>query len=288
MYNFNTYTEATTLDMLFEAIKKAEKPRFIAGGTDVLIKLRELDETFTAADLVGIMRIPELKNIYLDKNETLCIGAGNTFTSIENNKIIQKCAPLLAFAVSTVGGPQTRCAGTIGGNICNGATSADSAPTLFAYNAHLKLQTKNSERIVPIDTFYLGPGKVDLKPGEILVEIQIKKDDYAGFVGYYTKFAQRNALDIANLSCATLVKQENNIIKELRIAYGVAGPVPVRAKEAEEWAIEKEINANNLALIGEECLKISKARDSWRASKEYREHLMQILPGRNIMAALEG
>lgn len=287
MFDIKNYYEALTLEEALEQLEKESTSMIISGGTDVLVKARDRKDGYTSVDLVGITRIKELSEIYLDEEDSLVIGATCSFTTVENNEYVKSKTPLLSYAVSTVGGPQTRNVGTIGGNICNGATSADSAPTLFTYNAILEVQSKNEVKKVSIHDFYKGPGKVDLNPNEILTKIIIKKEDYEGFKGGYTKFAQRKALDIANLSCAVLIKEDNNTIKDLRICFGVAGPTPIRMRQAEEFAINKEITEDILKEIGEKCLLDAKARDSWRASKEYRDHLITILPVRNIKEALK-
>src|SRR5699024_8450029 len=231
MFDISGYYEAKQIDDVFDYIKKEPAARLIAGGTDVLIKAREGKENYTEVPLIGINHIAELHQIYLDDDQTLVIGALNTFTEVEKNPLVKKYLPMLSQAVSFVGGPQTRHVATIGGNICNGATSADSAPTLFAYNALLEIHSADGKKEVPIADFYKGAGWVDLKAGEVLVNIKITKDNYKGFVGNYTKFAQRNALDIANLSCACLFKVVNNQIADLRICFGVAAPTPIRRSE---------------------------------------------------------
>lgn len=288
MFDIKSYTEANSLEELFKRLDNNPEARIVAGGTDILIKNRDRDQNYLGKDLIGITRIPEMHGIYLDDDETLCIGAASSFTTVANNEWTKKLTNTLAYAVSTVGGPQTRNAGTIGGNVCNGATSGDSGATLFAYNAILEVQNSRGIKNIPIQEFYLGPGKVNLEQGDILVKIKIKKENYHQFKGHYTKFAQRKALDIANLSCATLIKETNGVIEDLRIAYGVAGPTPIRATVAEEFAIGKELSETVLSEIGKKCLESTKARTSWRASKEYREHLIQLLPVRNIATALGG
>lgn len=286
MYDITGYNEAKNLQDVFDLIKENPNSRLIAGGTDVLVKSRERKEGFIDTPLIGITRIPELQDIYLDDDGTLVIGAINSFTDVETSPLVKKYAPLLSEAVAKVGGPQTRNAGTIGGNVCNGATSADSAPTLFTYNAVLEVHSEAGVKNVPIADFYKGAGWVDLQPGEILVKIKIAKADYEGYQGHYTKFAQRHALDIANLSCAALVKAEAGVIQDVRICFGVAAPTPIRMHEAEAYAKGKKITEDTMAQIGKLCLDETNTRDSWRASKEYRDHLVQILPGRNIMAAV--
>ena len=167
MYNFRNYYEAKTID---EAIfKLSENPdlKIVAGGTDILIKMH--GGKLEKIDLLSIHNIASLKNIKKLENGTINIGPLATFSQIANDPLIAKFIPVLAEASLSMGGPQIRNVATIGGNICNGATSADSASTLFALNAKLKLKSLKDERIIPIEEFYLGPGKVDLRPSEMLV-----------------------------------------------------------------------------------------------------------------------
>lgn len=286
MFDIEKYYEATSIAEAINYLQQESNSKIISGGTDVLVKSRDRNKEFISATLVGISRIKELSEIYLDENKNLIIGATSTFTDIENNEFVKKYAPLLSYAVSTVGGPQTRNVGTIGGNICNGATSADSAPSLFVYNATLEIHGPAGIRKVNIEDFYIGAGKVKIDKDEILTKVIISKDNYEDFKGHYSKFAQRNALDIANLSCAVLIKENNGIIEDLRICFGVAGPTPIRMKNAESFAKGKTIDSSILKEIGNKCLEDTNARDSWRASKEYRDHLITILPVRNIRTAL--
>ncbi len=109
-------------------------------------------------------------------------------------------------AVDQVGGPQIRNIGTIGGNICNGAVSADSVPTVFSYNSLLHIANAEGGRVVPVREFYLGPGRVALKQGEVLTHVVIPRAEYEGYHGHYIKYSMRNAMDIATLSCSVVSK----------------------------------------------------------------------------------
>ncbi len=288
MYQIASYTEAETVKQVVDILSKNDNAQIIAGGTDVLIKTRELKAGYTSRDLVGVTRIEEMKGICLGEEETIIIGAAMTFTAVEHHPIILDRMPSLSGAVGSVGGPQTRNAGTIGGNICNGATSADSASTLFAYQAVLTIEGTTGRRDVAIEDFYLGPGKVALEQGDVLVSINIKKEDYLGFKGHYIKFSPRNAMDIATLGCSVLLKQKDDVIEECRIAFGVAGPTPLRAVQAEAFAKGKTLDEETLHQIGRLCLESSKARDSWRGSKAFREQLIQELPKRAIKKVASG
>jgi xanthine dehydrogenase FAD-binding subunit len=284
MYDITEYYEVETVREATELLRTNSNLKIIAGGTDVLVKMHggQLEE----AELLSIRNIPELKIIRKTENGTLVIGPMATFTQVYNDPIIRENVPILMEAAISMGGPQIRNIATIGGNICNGVTSADSASSLFALNAHLRLQHLQGERVIPIQEFYLGPGKVDLKPGEVLTEVLIYPEDYQGFGGQYIKFAMREAMDIATLGVAVLCRIERGAFVDVRIGLGVAGPTPLRCLEAEEFAREKAVSVETVLEIGKRAVKSAKARTSWRASKEYREHLIEELTQRALKTAI--
>ena len=112
--------------------------------------------------------------------------------------------------------------------------AADSASTLFAWDAVIEITGQNGARCIPIQDFYIQTGKVDLRPGELQTAILIPKAAYEGYQGHYIKYAMRNAMDIATTGCSVNVKlsADKKTIEDMRIAYGVAGPVPMRASKA--------------------------------------------------------
>jgi xanthine dehydrogenase FAD-binding subunit len=284
MYNIIGYYEAESVNEATALLAKNPNLRLIAGGTDVLIKLHggQLED----AELLSLRKIKALGTIRIAEDGTIVIGALTTFTKVFNDPILREKIPLLTEAAISMGGPQIRNIATIGGNICNGATSADSAPSLFALNAQLKLEDQQGERIVPIRKFYLGPGKVALQPGEILTEILISPDDYQGFGGQYIKFAMREAMDIATLGVSVVCRLQGKTFDEVRIGLGVAGPTPLRCHEAETYAKGQEVSVEMVAEIGKLAVNSAQARTSWRASKEYREHLVQELVQRALKIAI--
>lgn len=283
MYNIIGYYDAETIAEATALL--AEKPNLelIAGGTDVLIKMHGKSED---AELLSLRKIKSLEIIRKAEDGTIVIGAMATFARVFNDPIIRELIPILTEAAISMGGPQIRNVATIGGNVCSGATSGDSASSLFALNVQLKLINNEGERIVPIQEFYLGPGKVDLKYGEVLTEIRISPEDYQGFGGQYIKFAMREAMDIATLGVAVICKLQGEKFDEVRIALGVAGPTPLRCLEAEAYAQGKDVSAEVVAEIGKLAVNSTKARTSWRASKEYREHLVEELVQRALKVAI--
>ena len=134
MFDIKSFYEAKDVQDAVQALVNEPDAEVISGGTDVLIRVREGKDAGKA--LVSIHNIPELKGVNVLENGDLWIGAATAFSHITNDPLIQKLIPMLGEAVDMVGGPQIRNTGTIGGNICNGATSADSA----SYHVDLKCQ----------------------------------------------------------------------------------------------------------------------------------------------------
>lgn len=236
----------------------------------MLIKIRE--GKLAGISLVCIRDIPELKGVKKMDSGDIYIGAGTVFSHIVNDPVIQENIPVLGEAVDQVGGPQIRNIGTIGGNVCNGAVSADSAPALFSLNALLRTADGTGGRTVPVRDFYLGPGKVDIKPGELLTHIVIPEKEYAGYRGHYIKYSMRRAMDIATLSCCVVSKidREKNILEDIRITFGVAAPVPFRCTRTEEAVKGAKVNEALYRAVEDKVREEIHPRDSWRASKAFR------------------
>jgi xanthine dehydrogenase FAD-binding subunit len=280
MFNFDSHTRAESVPHAIRLLQENPRARLIAGGTDVLINLREGKEEFR--HLVDIHDVLDIKHVTLADNGDIVIGSGTTFTALDESTVIPSRIPMLAETVLTFAGPQLRNMATIGGNICNGMTSADSAPPLFALNAVLTLEGPEGRRDVSIEDFYKGPGRVAIEHPEVLTAITVTRDNYLDLHGCYYKYAMRDAMDIATIGCAGLCKLEGGVIEDLRIAYGVAAPVPVRCKKAETFAKGKKISKDLLAEIAELVPEDLKPRSSWRASKEFRLHIIKTLAFRVI------
>jgi len=174
-----------------------------------------------------------------------------------------------------VGGPQIRNIGTIGGNTCNGVTSADSASTLHAWDAIVELTGPEGVRRLPISEFYIRAGKVDIREGEIQTAILIQKESYIDTFGHYIKYSMRNAMDIATLGTSVNVRlsADKKTVERARIAFGVAGPVPLRAKTAEALAVGKEVSMELAEQFSKAVKEDINPRDSWRAAKDFRMHI---------------
>jgi xanthine dehydrogenase FAD-binding subunit len=286
MYDIEKFYQASSVQDAIRALTEDEKAIVISGGSDVLVEIR--GGKLAGCSLVSIHDLPELVGVERTAEGEVIIRAATTFSHIANHPIVLQTLPMLAYAVDQVGGPQTRNIGTIGGNVCNGVTSADSASSLWALNATLELAGKDGTRLVPIREFYTGPGKTVRKHDEILVAIRIAKPDYEGFGGCYIKYGKRNAMEIATLGCAAMVKlsPDKHTLAELRLAYGVAAPTPMRCTATEAAVQGAPLSEALLMRIAQSALSEVKPRTSWRASKEFRLQLVSELAIRAVRHAI--
>ncbi len=287
MYDISALYEATSVQNAVELMQAHPEAALIAGGSDVLIKIRE--GKLADVELISIFKVEELRGVSMDDDGTLRILPLTSFSHITQHPLIQKHYLVLGEAVDQVGGPQLRNIGTIGGNICNGVTSADSGSTQVAYDAMLEITGPNGMRTLSIHDFYKGPGRVALEPAELLTAILIPKESYENCFGYYTKYAMRNALDIATIGCSVnvVLSPDKKTLQRVRIGYGVAGPVPLRARSAEEALKGKPLTEETLDLIATAVQSDVRPRTSWRASEGFRRQIIGETARRGLKAAIE-
>ena len=289
MYDMKALYEAVSVENAIELRLAHPEAQIVAGGTDVFVQMREGKRAGKA--LISIHELSELRGISIDAEENIRIGSLTTFSHITKNPIIQEKINVLGEAVDMVGGPQIRKAGTIGGNTCNGVTSADSASTLFAWDAVIELTGRNGKRYLPIQDFYIKAGTVDLRveDGEIQTAILIPKASYDNTAGFYIKYAMRNAMDIATTGCSVncRLSPDKKTFERVRIAYGVAGPVPMRAPTAEETANGKPVTMETVDAFAKAVLEDIHPRDSWRASKAFRQHIAVELARRCLIESVK-
>ena len=172
--------------------------KLLAGGTDVLIQLHHHNDRYR--HIVDIHNLAELRGITLAEDGSLRIGSATTFTQLIEDPITQRHLPALCAAATSIAGPQIRNVATYGGNICNGATSADSATPTLIYDAKLEIHSPRGVRFVPINGFHTGPGKVSLEHDEILVAFHFppQPKEHAGSAHF--KYAMRDAMDISTIA----------------------------------------------------------------------------------------
>lgn len=288
MFDVKAIYEAHNIEEAIHLVNQCENSEIISGGTDVLIKARE--GKLAGKTLISIHNIQELKEIKMLENGDIFIGAGTSFYHITNHPVIMQYLPMLGEAVDTVGGPQIRNTGTIGGNICNGATSADSAASMQVLDAIVVLKGKEGERRIPVSEFYTGPGKTVRNENEVCEGFIIPKASYENHFGYYYKYGKRYAMEIATLGCAAMVSlsDDKKTIENAKLGYAVAGPTPLRCRTAEDFIKGKKITDKEaLAEFAKLALGDVNPRSSWRASKEFRLQLIEELAKRCLKEAIK-
>jgi xanthine dehydrogenase FAD-binding subunit len=286
MYDIEALYEAECLSQAIKLLQEHPEARIIAGGSDILIQIRE--GRLAGCALVSIHKLDELRGVSLDHQEAIRIGALTSFSHILRNPLIQGHIPVLGEAANLVGGPQIRNIGTIGGNVCNGVSSADTASTLMAWDAVMEYTGPQGIRLVPIQDHYVGAGKTALNHDELLTAILIPQKSYEQWYGHYIKYALRNAMDIALLGCSANVRlsPDKKTLAGVRIGYGVAGPVPMRVPKTEETAKGQPVALETLETLGKAALQEVNPRSSWRATKELRLHLVEELTKQALKQAI--
>ncbi|MEA2114824.1 MAG: xanthine dehydrogenase subunit XdhB [Thermodesulfobacteriota bacterium] len=278
MFPIEKYHYASSVKDAVQVLAADEKAKIIAGGTDVLVRLHGGNSEYGC--LVDINGLSELKEIRIDAEGNIFIGSLATFTEIMEHEIIKKYVPVIAESLATIGGPQVRNCGTMGGNICNGAVSADSACAALILEFDLVIEGPEGERTESINGFHTGPGRTILQKGDLLKYFCVRPKNYTGFSASYYKYAMRGAMDIATIGCGAAVKMNGDSIETLKLAFTVAAPTPIRCRNAEKAMENKTLTEETLQTMTDALAEDVKPRDSWRASKDFRLHLIRTLAKR--------
>ena len=276
------HLESKTVEEACSLLSKHKgKAKVIAGGTDLLPAMRNRE--VTPAYIINVRSIPNLDYIHYTDAEGLKIGALATLYDIESSPIIREKFPMVADAASKIGTPQVRNMGTIGGNLCNAAPSADTAPPLIGLEAKAKINGPNRERVIALEEFFIGPGENALQADEILTEIQIPNPP-PHTRGVYLKLPARTMVDLAVVGVAvvvTLDDKERSIV-DAKIVLGAVAPTPVRARQAEGIIKGKAISRELIEKAAEAAAGEAKPISDLRGSASYRKEMVNTLTKRAI------
>ncbi|MBI4289498.1 MAG: xanthine dehydrogenase family protein subunit M [Chloroflexi bacterium] len=281
------YIRPTSLEQALAFLAQTDgEVRPLAGGTDLIPQIREGRKA--PAWVMDIKSIPELNRLEFDVNGALHLGAAVPCADIIASDEVGKRFDLLRQTASLIGGMQIRNRASVGGNICNGAPSADTAPALLCLGASVHVATQKGMRKSPVDDFFRGPGETRLSSRELLVEIEIPPAPPRS-AGCYLRMTPREEMDIAIVGVASYVvlAARGKRCKEARISLGAVAPTPIRAKKAEALLSGKTLEAG---LI-EEASRLAAGEASpitdIRGSADYRRHLVEVLTRRTLTACLQ-
>ena len=262
------YERPATLPTLLE-LAAQEGAKLLAGGTDLLLVMRE--ERVSPTLVVDVKAVEELRGIY-PTQDGLFIGAAEPAQAVVEHPLTQVYQALVEGA-GHIGCYEIRQRATIGGNICNGSPSADSLPGLLLYDADVHLVSLQAERVIPLERFLLGPGKVDLRAGEVLKGVLLKTPPEGSKSKYYRR-SRVKGMDLSGISAGVYCEGLQNF----RIALGAAWPTVARARKAEEILNSAPYSGHLLeeavaAIVNE----ISPRSSSMRASPEYKKEMIPVL-----------
>jgi CO/xanthine dehydrogenase FAD-binding subunit len=264
-------------------MKYGDKAKVISGGTDLLVQMKR--GVILPDYLISINKIPDLDYIKYDQTGGLRIGVLTTIGVIANSPLVQGKFGVLAQGAGLLGTPAIKNQGTIGGNLCNAAPSADIAPPLIVLGALAKFTGTDGERTVPVEDFFVGPGTTIMKHHQLLLEIQIPNPRlHSG--GAYIKQTRGRGADLAVVGVAAFVVMERGTIDDVRIALGAVASTPIRAKKAE--GILKGMRPNDKLLdeVSQAASNESKPIDDVRSSADYRRRLVAVLTKRAVLEAV--
>lgn len=262
-----------------------EKAKVLAGGTDLLVLLK--DQKLKAEVVMSLSGIRELNFIRDEKERGVTLGALATHGSVAASPIIRQQFPDLAEACFQVSCVQIQNLGTVGGNLCNASPAADAAPPLLLADAILILASTRGERSVSIHDFFLAPRQTVLQPDEILKEIFIP--EVSGRRGAtYLKLGRRRAMEIAivGVGVAVHLNGSDQVASKCRIALGSVAPTPLRARKAEGILTGQEITDQLIEEAAEVAAKEASPISDIRGGAEYRLDMIRVLCRRAARAAL--
>jgi CO/xanthine dehydrogenase FAD-binding subunit len=273
----DTWREA--LEM--KAAQPEAKP--IAGGTDVMVEMN-FDHIRPPA-MLDLTRVPELTQ-WGPENGRLRIGAGVTYTRLIAE--LGDRLPGLAIASRTVGSPQIRNRGTVGGNLGTSSPAGDGLPPLFASDAEVELASTGGTRRIPVAEFITGPKRNGMAPDELIAAYRLPR---AGGPQQFSKIGTRNAMVIAVCSLGLALWPEQ---RRVTACIGSAGPTPILAGDAERfiagvldehglWESRGAISEAALTRFGELVELAARPINDVRGSAAYRHHALRVL-GRRTLA----
>ena len=267
-----------SVEELLELLKSKPNAKLIAGGTDLLLQMKE--GTAQPETVVSLKNVEELGGFSVSKSGYR-LGTGMTLRRITRSNELTQNFPGLIYAAGVVASEQIRSLATLGGNICNASPSADMVPPLIALDAVVQLVSSQSQRELPLSEFFKGPGESVLKGGEILHSIFLPQPSGSMI---YSKHAPRKYMDLAVVGVAVRLAKKNGKINEARVALGAVGPVPFRAEKTEALLAGQTLTTELMREAGEmaagECVPI----DDIRGSAWYRKRMVKVHVRRNLEA----
>jgi len=275
-----TYLRPATVDEALGLLEEhGDKARLLAGGTDLVIELR--NRWRTPEVVVDLKGIEELRPSIRIEGGRLVITAATVMADLERDPVVAERFPALAEAASVVGSVQIRNRATLVGNICNGSPAADTTPPLLVYGAEMVIASRSGRRRVAIEEFVLGAGKVALGLGEMVTAIELPMD--RPIAAAYTRMTRRHGTDLASITLCCGVDSKGTT----RLAFGSVGPRAfLEVDETGVLADPKASSAAKAPVLAALFAKATPSKTSMRAGPEYRVAMLPVLGARALDIAI--
>jgi carbon-monoxide dehydrogenase medium subunit len=278
------YLEPTSLQQALEWLNTYRGgARVLAGGTDLYLRLRK--GVFLPDYVIDLKRIPGLDYITPNRGGGAQLGPTTLQDDVAGSSLMQQLYPALAESAAWVGAVQTRNRATVVGNLCNASPAADTAPALLSYGVQVKIASVQGERTIPLEEFFVGPGKTALQDNELVAEILLPAPAPHTGAAFFRR--TRTAMDIAVVCGAAMLQLANGSCQSARIGLGAVGPTPMRATRAEAalrgQALTEQVIEEASRIASEEARPI----DDVRSTAEYRREMVRVLTRRGLRQAME-
>jgi len=280
--DFNYYQPETIPEVCEILARYGAKAKVLAGGTDVLPKMKQA--ILTPEALVSLKGISGLSDIEYLPGRGVVIGARATPNDLVNSAVLNEHFMSVSEAAHTMANNQIRNMGSIGGNIVNAVPSADLPPILIALGATVVLAGREGSRTMPLEDFIMGPGRTAIAADEILESVVIPDQSTTGSA--YFKFGLRASGALAVVGVAAAVTMEGGMVKDIRIVLGAVAPIPLRAKKAEALLSGKKVTEVLIAEAAQSAALECKPISDIRASEEYRREMVRVFTRRALLKAM--
>jgi len=268
------YLEASSVgDALSWLAQYDGRARLLAGGTDLLVMMKM--GRVNPEAIINISNIPGLSEIKVDQDGSMSIGPLVTIHTLASHPLIRSRYPGLVEACTSFGSTQIEVMGTIGGNLCNGSPAADTAPVLLALCAEVTLASQQGRRSLPLEKFFLGPGKTVMQPDEMLVEINIPASP-PGSTSVFLK-ATRVAADLAKASLTIALTRQGDTIIDCRVAMGSVAPTPILLPRLAKTLTGQIFQPGLMAEAGKLAAEAISPIDDVRSSAWYRRQIANVM-----------
>ena len=281
------YERPTNLKAALEILQNnGETTKILAGGTDILTKLRIRREQPDL--LLDSKEIPELNELSYNPDSGLTVGGAVPFYKLYAHADVIKYYQSIVDSTKIIGGIPIQGRATLGGNLCNAAPSADAIPTLIVLGATASVHSLNGSREVPISEFCTGPGSTVLNNNEIVVSINIPSPKQ-NTGAHYMRFIPRNEMDIAVVGVGTSVElsDDGSKFKDAQVSLASVAPTPLHVTSITDYLSGKDINDENIEKAGELAKDATNPISDMRGTAEYRQHLCTVLTKRSLKQSIE-